>query len=157
MTWIVSLTVVGLIMLCLEIFLPGAVIGTLGGIALLSGVVLAFREGTVFGLWWLGGTMAVTLGAVYLAVKAFPRSRTGKKLVLEASETGFVSGGDGLMGLLGKSGTALSALRPAGLAEIGGRRIDVVTGGEYVPAGEKVAVVAVEGSRVVVKQSSHRG
>jgi membrane-bound serine protease (ClpP class) len=157
MTWIIFLSVLGLILICLEIFLPGAIIGAIGGIALLASVVLAFREqGQAFGTWWLAGTLAVTLAAIYLAVKAFPRSRTGKKLVLESNETGFVSGGEGLSALVGAAGAALSALRPAGMAEIGGKRIDVVTAGEFIPPGEKITVVAVEGSRVVVKKASPR-
>ncbi|MCX6348904.1 MAG: serine protease, partial [Candidatus Aureabacteria bacterium] len=71
MTWIIFLFVLGLIMICLEIFLPGAIIGTIGGLALLSSVVLAFKQqGTVFGIWWLVGTLAVTLAGIYLAIKS---------------------------------------------------------------------------------------
>ncbi len=153
MTWIILFFVLGLIMICLEIFLPGGIVGAIGGFALLASVVLAFqREGAVFGTWWLAGVLLVTLGAIYLAVKAFPRSRAGKKLFLEASETGFVSGGERMTDLLGKTGTALSALRPAGMAEIEGRRVDVVAAGEFIPAGGKISVDAVEGSRVVVRK-----
>jgi membrane-bound serine protease (ClpP class) len=156
MTWIIFLFVLGLIMICLEIFLPGAIIGTIGGLALLSSVVLAFKQqGTVFGIWWLVGTLAVTLAGIYLAIKSFPRSRTGKILILQSSETGFVSGGEGLAVLVGKNGAAVSSLRPSGVAEIGGKRIDVVTGGEFIPAGKKITVVAVEGSRVMVKEISY--
>jgi len=155
MTWIILLFVLGLILICLEIFLPGGIVGAIGGIALLFSVALAFQErGTTFGLWWLAGALAAVGGGIYLAVKAFPRSRAGKKLLLQESETGFVSGGEGLAALGGATGTSLSALRPAGMAEIGGKRIDVVTAGEFIPAGEKITVVAVEGSRVVVKMIS---
>jgi membrane-bound serine protease (ClpP class) len=44
----------------------------------------------------------------------------------------------------------VTALRPAGVAELGGRRVDVVTDGVFVDAGRVVRVVAVEGARVVV-------
>ena len=46
---------------------------------------------------------------------------------------------------------ALSDLRPAGFARLGGARVDVVTRGEYVAAGEAVEVVADEGYRRVVR------
>ena len=40
--------------------------------------------------------------------------------------------------------------RPAGFAEIGGQRVDVVTRGENIEAGAVVKVLEVEGNRVVV-------
>jgi len=45
----------------------------------------------------------------------------------------------------------LTPLRPSGTAEINGSRIDVVTGGEFIAAGESVEVYQVEGGRVVVR------
>ena len=50
-------------------------------------------------------------------------------------------------------GAALSALRPAGAAQIAGRRVDVVSEGTFIPAGAAVKVVSVEGARVVVRLS----
>ena len=55
-------------------------------------------------------------------------------------------------GLGGAAGVALSDLRPAGIAEIDGRRIDVVSEGEYIPAGAAVEVVLDEGYRRVVRR-----
>lgn len=55
--------------------------------------------------------------------------------------------------LLGRRGVALSDLRPSGIADLEGQRIDVVTGGEYIPAGEPVEVVSDEGYRRVVRRS----
>ena len=51
---------------------------------------------------------------------------------------------------------ALSDLRPAGFARLGGARVDVVTRGEYVAAGEPVEVVADEGYRRVVRRLAPR-
>ena len=53
--------------------------------------------------------------------------------------------------LVGKEGVSTSQLRPAGLATICERRVDVVTRGELLDSGTKVKVIAVEGNRVVVK------
>jgi membrane-bound serine protease (ClpP class) len=49
-------------------------------------------------------------------------------------------------------GITLSALRPAGIAEIEGQRVDVVTKGEMVGRGDRVRVTEVEGNRVVVER-----
>jgi membrane-bound serine protease (ClpP class) len=53
---------------------------------------------------------------------------------------------------LGKSGTALSPLRPAGIAEIEGERIDVVSAGEFIEPGELIEVSRVDGNRIVVRR-----
>ncbi len=56
-------------------------------------------------------------------------------------------------GLLGQSGHAESSLRPAGKARIGGRFVNVVSEGQYIPQGRSVTVVAVEGNRIVVRET----
>lgn len=58
--------------------------------------------------------------------------------------------------LLGARGTAISDLRPGGFAEIVGERVDVVTRGDYIGAGEPVEVIADEGYRRVVRRVGER-
>lgn len=53
--------------------------------------------------------------------------------------------------LIGRRGVALSDLRPAGVARIDDHRIDVVTEGEWLSAGDPVTVVTDEGYRRVVR------
>lgn len=52
----------------------------------------------------------------------------------------------------GTPGTARTDLRPAGVAEIEGERVDVVSDGEYLPAGEEIEVVRDEGYRRLVRR-----
>lgn len=54
--------------------------------------------------------------------------------------------------LAGREGVALSDLRPAGVARFDDERVDVVTEGDYIPAGTNVRVLRVEGMRVIVRQ-----
>jgi len=53
---------------------------------------------------------------------------------------------------VGKVGTALTPLRPAGTAEVAGQRLDVVTEGEFIHSGMQIKVIKVEGTRIVVKE-----
>lgn len=53
---------------------------------------------------------------------------------------------------VGSRGVAETDLRPSGVARIRERRVDVVTDGEYISRGSRVIVVAVEGTRVVVRR-----
>jgi membrane-bound serine protease (ClpP class) len=54
--------------------------------------------------------------------------------------------------LVGATGVALSDLRPGGFAQIDQERVDVVTRGDYISAGEPIEVVADEGYRRVVRR-----
>ena len=97
----------------------------------------------------LGTTLAVLVGFfVYL-----PRSGVWKRLGMPGRQTalaGYVSGDD-YTGYLGQYGVAVTLLRPSGVAEIDGIRLSVVSEGDFVPAGTRVQVVLVQGSRVVVR------
>jgi len=54
--------------------------------------------------------------------------------------------------LLGAIGTSTTALRPAGVVRFGDKFVDVVSDGGFIPLGTRVQVVAVEGTRIVVKE-----
>ena len=53
--------------------------------------------------------------------------------------------------LLGKTGTAVTPLRPGGVADLGGERVEVETEGAFVAAGSAVRVVALNRQRVLVR------
>ena len=57
---------------------------------------------------------------------------------------------------LGCTGHAHSTLRPAGIAEIKGQRVDVVSDGEFINAGEPIRVMQVDGNRIVVQRDLSR-
>lgn len=52
----------------------------------------------------------------------------------------------------GKRGITRSPLRPSGIAEIDGERIDVITSGEFIPAGEQIEVIDDTHYRRVVRR-----
>ncbi len=58
--------------------------------------------------------------------------------------------------LVGATGTALSDLHPSGLAEIGGHRVDVVTEGDYIGAGDPLEVTGDDQYRRVVRRRERR-
>jgi membrane-bound serine protease (ClpP class) len=58
--------------------------------------------------------------------------------------------------LAGKTGIALTHLRPAGVVEIDGRRVDVITSGEFIERGRPVLVVEDSGGTVLVRLNDGR-
>lgn len=141
----------GIILLVAEIYLPGAIAGTLGGISLFAAVVYAFAKfGSIPGVLITAG-IAVLTGIIFVFwFKYFPKTAAGRKLMLNQDLSNAKAGGSEFQPLIGKEGETLSELRPAGFAAIEKRRMDVVTQGEMVLKGERVRVIAVEGNRVVV-------
>lgn len=146
---VTALLLMGLVLLALEVFaIPGfGVVGLLGILALIGAVALAYwklgalEAGAAFALGLLGA------GGLFWY---FPRSRAAKALVLEEAQRG-IAADPALAALLGQIGTALTPLRPAGMAQLADRAVDVVTDGGYVEPGTRIQVKLVEGSRVVVE------
>ena len=153
MEWIIVSLIVGVILVSAEVYIPGGILGTLGGLSLLVSLFLVFKTyGTNAGLYYLFALIVLTGIGVYLAIKFVPRSRLTKSLFLRASERGFKSVSEDLSSLKGKEGLTLTYLRPAGKAQIEGRRTDVVTEGGLINKGKTIRVIEVEGARVVVRE-----
>lgn len=104
--------------------------------------------------WRVTIALMLTVVGMFVALKYLPRTRAGRGLVLEAAttaEAGFVSVIEEGPVEVGQLGNAASDLRPAGIANLGDHRVDVVTEGDYVRAGSALKVVKVEGARIVVR------
>jgi membrane-bound ClpP family serine protease len=89
--------------------------------------------------------------AVVIGIKMISKSPVALKKTL-SSENGVTSQDSDLQFLVGKTGKALTTLRPAGKALIDGMRLDVVSTGNYIEKNSEVVVSAVSGNRIVVKE-----
>ena len=149
--WIVGLLILGYLLLLFELFMPGGILGILGTGAIVYGVVLAFEQGPIWGF----GSIVVSVAVVVSGLTWFFKSETGRRLMLSGDEgTKWKAPNEALPELEGKEATAAAAStrRPAGVAEIEGKRVDVVAiDGEYIDRGTPVRVAQVDGNRVVVE------
>ena len=150
--WIVLLLIVGLLLICAEIVVPGGIVGAIGALMVIGSAILTFMEyGPMVGTVYLFIAAGLTAVALRIMVKALLNTPLGNLVVLKKNLEESKSFEAGQDALLGQSGQALTDLRPAGTAEIRGQRVDVVTEGLFVARGASVKVVAVEGARVVVR------
>ena len=150
------LLLAGLILIGAEVFAPGAVLGIIGGGFLLGAVITGFKAFPRY-----GGLVAIVIlagigFAIWLWIKIFPKTRIGRKMTVSEDLATSKSADATLEELTGKRGVAVSHLRPAGFATIGGRRIDVVTRGEMISKNEDIEVINVEGSRVIVGRANRQ-
>jgi membrane-bound serine protease (ClpP class) len=140
--------------------LPGfGAAGIPGIIFILAGSVwiIVQTRNWQLGLSVAGVTVIITIPLAILAFWLVPRTKVGKTMILntaERSEDGFQAPSKELEKLIGKSGTAITPLRPAGAAMIQGIRVDVVSQGDFIAKDSEVEVIGVEGNRVVVRDLS---
>jgi len=146
----------GLALVIAEVLFPSfGVLSVLATAAIVGAVVLAFREGTDVGLQFLVATAVLVPAMILTGLKLFPRSPVGKHMVASglSFESRAATDTRDLV-LMGQTGIVEADCRPAGMARIAGRRVDVVTRGEWIEAGDEVIVAEVQGNRVVVTRPS---
>lgn len=164
--WEILLFALGVILLIVEIFvIPGfGVPGILGlllvvfslGASLIGNVGLSFPEQTEVtrAVWTMAITLSASFGAIAMFARAMPDRRAFGLLVLRETltETDASSDEEEYKLLLGQEGIAKSPLRPSGVVDFSGRRMDVQTLGDFIESGEKVVVKQVNGHRVLVER-----
>ena len=156
------LAAAGVILLAIELLvIPGfGIAGILGIAAILASLVLSMvgpGDTATFMLVAAGRVVLAllfALAASLVLLRFLPRLPFGRRLILGrglAAAQGYASAPRSDAQLLGKRGRASSPLRPAGIAEIDGRRVDVVSDGELIDAGQFIEVTRVDGNRIVVR------
>ena len=153
MTLPVLLLGLGLALILAEVLFPSfGVLSVLATVSIVVSIGLAFRESTAAGLTFLVVAAILVPVVIVGGFKFFPRSPVGKQMVLPGLSFDSEAGVDAsLQALLGGRGTLEADCRPAGIARFDGRRVDVVSRGEWVAAGANVEVIDVQGNRVIVR------
>ncbi|MEM1449918.1 MAG: NfeD family protein [Planctomycetota bacterium] len=152
MTTIILLFGGGLALVVAEIFVPsGGILGLLAALCILGSLGMAFMQDPTTGLTLLVLTAILLPILMTFGIRMFPRTPMGRKLTVRGFSFEDGEGTDRRdQGLVGRRGVVEATLRPAGIARIDDRRVDVVSRGERLEVGEHVEVVEVSGNRVIV-------
>jgi membrane-bound serine protease (ClpP class) len=159
----IILVALGFVLLAVELFVtPGfGVPGLLGLGFLLAGLGMsligagATWEAMLFAVGRVGLSLLLAMVGGLLLLRFLPRLPFGRQLILQkemSASAGYASAPERDVAWLGKRGTAASRLRPAGIAHFEGERVDVVSEGEFIEAGEAIEVSRVDGNRIVVRR-----
>ncbi|MGG3842554.1 NfeD family protein [Anoxybacillus kestanbolensis] len=150
----IMLFTIGLILLVIELFVPGGVIGLLGLGTLLWSLFLAAKYSPFITVSLAVAVVSALMMGLWLSRVSKKKMMLFEKIVLtdeQRNEKGYVSH-DARVDLIGKRGVALTVLRPAGTALIDDERVDVVTEGEYIERNRPIEVVYVDGLKIVVRE-----
>lgn len=150
---VVFLFLLGIGLLLMEAFLPSFGILGVSGLAAITMSIVLTAPTTGAGLRML--FIAFFLASLIIAASFRFLKRTGlwSQIILQTAETkeqGYV-GPKNVAYLVGKIGITVTPLRPAGVAEIDGKRVDVISEGSFIAQATPVIVTATEGTRVVVR------
>lgn len=152
--WVVLLFAAGMALILAEFFVPGAILGILGGALILLSAGLGIYYYPDYAVLVV---VAEVLGvALSIAGGIFMMSKLGLGggLMLQTSQEvneGYVNVPTN-HALLGAMGSVLTPLRPAGTIVVGDERIDAVADGAFIPVDAVVRIIEVKGNRVVVEQ-----
>lgn len=148
------LFIAGIILILSEFFLPGAIMGILGFILVVASTATGVARFPEYSLFIVVGEFTGLIAGILFGLFLITKTRLQDSLVLSNT----LSAEDGYSGpaqdpaLVGKTGIAHTALRPAGTIMLGEERIDAVSDGTFIDVGTKVLVIHVEGNRVVVEE-----
>jgi membrane-bound ClpP family serine protease len=147
---------VGFLLLAADLFLTSGLLAVLSLGAIIAGVILTFiGGGTTVGVCTAIGVFIALPLTVRALLSLWPRTPMGRQFFLtgqlEDATVAALPVNQELELLKGRIGRTLSALRPAGMVDFDGRRIDTITEGMMVDVGQLVRCIDVRAGKVVVR------
>ncbi len=150
-----ALIALGFLLMVAELFLPsGGILSVVALSAVCAGLIMTFLYDTYFGLWTLVGVFIAlpVLGSILLHY--WPKTAMGRRLFLtppEEDATVSLPMFKEMEELRGRVGKTMSTLRPSGIVDFEGRRIDCISEGMMVEPDQWVRCVDVQGGKVIVR------
>lgn len=142
---------VGLGLMIFEMFTPGMGFpALLGGLALLASIVLS-ADSFSHAMISLALILLLLGVCAFFVFRAFSRGKL-RRVVLQETISGSSTPLGEMTELEGQEGVCLNTLRPSGSADFGGRKLDVVSEGEFIEKGSRVRIARVEGLRIIVRK-----
>jgi membrane-bound serine protease (ClpP class) len=143
------------VLLVAEVFVPsGGLISICAFGCLIGGTAIFFKHSTTTGL--IGVVIAIVMipSVLITAYRIFPKTRFGRAVTLTPPERQVgdaIPDTSRLKELLGAVGEVITPLRPVGMCDFSGQRVECVAESGYVDKGKKVEVIEVESTQVTVR------
>ena len=149
----IILQLVGVVVIIAEIILPSGGILSIVALAIFGySLFIVFNEiSMIIGFSFVAADLILIPVLVIVGLKLLARSPVTLRKTLSRKE-GVSSQSSELESYVGRQGNAVTDLRPAGIAVINGKRVDVVTRGEYIEKDSEIIVTAVTGNQIIVRK-----
>lgn len=150
----IILLVIGIVLIVLELFVPGGIMGVIGIASIVASLLLA-TDDIGYMIFSILVALLVTIIASVILFKFFGYEKGVLRHIIlsdsTSSDKGYISNIT-RSELIGLEGVTLTPLRPSGTALFNDDRIDVVTEGGFIGKDKKVKIVKSEGTRIVVRE-----
>jgi membrane-bound ClpP family serine protease len=156
LTWGLICIAVAAILFLIEVFVPSAgVIALTASGALVTGVVLLFLNNTALGMIAAIAALVAMPFFFVFVLRLWPNTPIFRLLLLKNAPGQPVKSSEAppmaASPLLGRTGKAVSDLRPVGTCVIEGKRLECLAEGGMIAAGARVRVTSVNGMEVKVR------
>jgi membrane-bound ClpP family serine protease len=161
LAWPILCMVVGLLLLIVEVFIPsGGLIGVLALGLIVVSLWLSFAQSAALGLKFSAALVLLAPMVIAVALHLWPRTPLAKKMFLRPPDPDFddefQTEHHRLDHLVGQIGRSLTPLRPSGMVDFEGKRIDAIAEEGLIEAGSLVEALRVHGGRLVVRPAAER-
>ena len=155
MMLIILLFALGIMLLAVEVIVPGGILGSIGALMMFGGCIAAFiRYGTGGGIIALTIAAILTVLAFYIEFRVLPKTSFGRRAFLTSEVKGVSAAlGDEARDLIGKSAYALTMLSPSGYIMIEGKRYEAFCQSGQVPVGTALEVIGADNFRIIVSET----
>lgn len=160
LTYGIILLGLGIAFAILEALLPsGGILALLSAGSFVGALIFAFQTSTNTGMVFVAIIVVAVPVVFAVGLKVLPHTPIGRRIILgrgqEAKPAPVETGPDTnrYSQLMGKTGKAVTPLRPSGIVEIGPERYSAVAGGEFIDNNVEIVVVRVDGNSIVVDQA----
>ena len=149
----IILQLVGVVVIIAEIILPSGGILSIVALGVFGySLFIVFNEiSMIIGFSFVAADLILIPVLVIVGLKLLARSPVTLRKTLSGKE-GVSSQSSELESYVGTQGNAVTDLRPAGIGIINGKRVDVVTRGEYLEKDSAIIVTAVTGNQIIVRK-----
>jgi membrane-bound serine protease (ClpP class) len=152
MAIILLLAIVGILLIFLEFFLPGAVLAVIGTITLLVSLGLFFAQyPALWGIFYLLGLLVVVFITCKFAIWKMKRSQGKSNFYHGEDQQGYTASSFD-QELIGKEGIVSTELKPAGHILVDGQLYQALSESGFISRGIKVQILGGKGSHLIVKE-----
>ena len=143
------------VLIIAEVFVPsGGLISLCALACLVGGAMIFFQHSATAGWIGIGIAFVMIPGVLIFTYKIFPKTRFGKSVTLtppKRQQGDAIPDTSELKEMLGEVGVVLTPLRPVGMCDFAGQRVECVAEGGYIDKSKKVKIIDVQSTQLTVR------
>lgn len=153
MSLVIGLMVLGIGLVMLEIFIPGGVVGVVGGLCMLGAIGVAFNDfGMEGAIIAFGVSLVALILCLWFEFKVLPKTAAGKRFFLQDQVSGKSQADVAEGSVVGREASAATALAPSGYVLLDGRKLEATSRSGFIEKGDSVRIESIDQFKITVSK-----